>query len=183
MRQKKLVITLLVLLAFVVSGFTYAYWASSFDVDGTTDEVEIYIGSGDDVTLTLTVNDVDYTGDALVPASINGNSDWTNPSGTTKSVQFEFQVTLPANAFVEGQIILIETAYEVEITGALVANYGLVNVDVLQPVSSLTVNGTTDQTLTVTVTVTLDEPTSQAQYNDIATKPIVITFTFTPTIQ
>lgn len=77
MRQKKLVITLLVLLAFVVSGFTYAYWASSIavaieDNNGAT----ITIGSGQVVNTTATVGTVEVDGSGLIPDSVApGNED------------------------------------------------------------------------------------------------------------
>ncbi len=68
MRQKKLVITLLVLLAFVVSGFTYAYWASSITVGAIDDQdAVITIGAGEAVSTTAAVGTIGVDNEDLVP--------------------------------------------------------------------------------------------------------------------
>lgn len=94
MRQKKLVIMLLVLLAFVVSGFTYAYWASSITVGAIDNQqATITIGEGQVVNTSAAVGLIDVNGEDLVPtAYASGDEDtavitipvtWTSALGAS----------------------------------------------------------------------------------------------------
>lgn len=70
MRQRKLIIGLLVMLALVVSSFTYAYWAStinqSADVPGT-----VTIGEGGTTTVTASFGGASASD--LVPSAYDGD--------------------------------------------------------------------------------------------------------------
>ncbi|MFA7589240.1 MAG: hypothetical protein WCY22_02640 [Acholeplasmataceae bacterium] len=179
-KQRKLVVGFLLLLALVVSGFTYAYWAGTVSVNTPTKDVVINIGSGEEVQLTLSVNNSEIGTDKLVPALINGK-EWTNPEGTTKSVSITFTVTLDKNVFAPGTQVSIETTYDAVIEDAE-DHSDLVKVTITQMVSNLVVDADDVATGTVTVTVTLDEPTTKAIYDAIQGKEITITFKFKPTI-
>jgi hypothetical protein len=69
MRHKKLVVSLLVLLAFVVSGFTYAFWAGQINVAAIDNQQQaITIGAGETVSTTASVGTIGVVGADLVPS-------------------------------------------------------------------------------------------------------------------
>jgi len=160
MRQKKLVITLLVLLAFVVSGFTYAYWASGISINQAGNETaNIEIGTGAAAVTTVTVVPTVDDG-VLVPVG-------RATGGQVESLTYTFEVTWTATD---------STASGA--TGTLTvgasANHGLLNV-VPTYNSNITAGGST---VTVTIVVTLTEPANQAEYAEVAGNNFTLTVTF-----
>jgi hypothetical protein len=99
MRQKSLVVGLLVVLAFLVSGFTYAFWASDVNqaaaVPGT-----VTIGEGGESTVTLDFDGAS-TG-ALVPAGF----DYVGPSVAVLSFSVEWVEDVANTADADGELLV-----------------------------------------------------------------------------
>lgn len=184
MRQKKLVITLLVLLAFVVSGFTYAYWASSIVGDSESDAVSINIGTGSTVNTTVSFGGGTHTGaDALVPAGYEG----------TNKVSYKlltYTVTWEAAAGAEGAFSTLAVAINSLQVNAGADTYGRVAVsyqiggsvpedftaNLANTVAQSIENGAS---LTVYVLVRLEEPADVTEYNFYQSKEITFSVGFT----
>lgn len=184
MRQKKLVITLLVLLAFVVSGFTYAYWASSIVGDSESDAVSINIGTGSTVNTTVSFGGGTHTGtDALVPV---GYED-------TNKVSYKlltYTVTWNAEDGAAGALSTLAVGISELEVNELEDTYGKVQVSWqiggFAPVvftSNLANTGATSiangASLTVYVLVRLQEPENVTQYDFYASQEITFSVDFT----
>lgn len=90
MKKRGLVISLLVLLAVITSGFTYAFWAASVAGDDTTATGSIAIGAGSAVTTTVAV-DNEVSAGLLVP------SGFENGTTTFDEIVLTFQVDWTAD--------------------------------------------------------------------------------------
>ncbi|MCD4827408.1 MAG: hypothetical protein K8Q99_06515 [Acholeplasmataceae bacterium] len=175
MKQRKLVIGLLVMLAVAVSGFTFAFWAGSLSGDDVVASNSVTIGTGEAVTTEVTFGASQGAG-TLVPS---GRAD-DSVAGAVESVVFSFVVTWAeaANGSYNGNVgTLASVVSNVQINGAT-TNAGLVN-PVVGGDTTVVLNGAT---ATVTVTVTLTEPATQEIYNAIVGQAITfdVTFTVTP---
>lgn len=184
MKQRKLVIGLLITLVVLVSGFTYAFWAGTVGVpvEGT-DSVTVNIGEGNNVSTIFNLGAAQVSaGTELVPAGMANDAGevveftvsflvaWNNQalsgssltgSTTTGDLDFDFDVT-----------IYDENDDEIVDAGVI----ALVNV-IANPLNatSITLNAAG---ITLSVTITLTEPASVAQYNAIKNGSIEIVFTF-----
>jgi len=78
MKSRKLGIGLLLMLAFVVTTGTFAYWASGVAGDDETVGGTVTVGTGDAITTTVTVNAQSDTNGNLVPVGFEGGSDINN---------------------------------------------------------------------------------------------------------
>lgn len=174
MRQKKLVVGLLIMLALVVSGFTYAYWAAGIAADSTTKVGTITVGSGETVTSTVSVGAaVNSQGaDALVPAGFAA-------TGKITSLTLTFSVDWASTG-------LDASGLTSTLTVALSSATNASSADVTS-LFNAAFNGAGDGTYTiisdgssvsVVVTITMDEPSSQAEYNSVAGQNIDLEFSF-----
>jgi hypothetical protein len=177
MKQRKLVIGLLVILAVAVSGFTFAFWAGSLSGDDAVESNTVTIGTGEAVTTQVTLGASQDTG-VLVPA---GRADDSVEGNAVEVVVFSFVVdwndTVSNDSF-DGDLGSIGVVVDnIEINGST-TNAGLVNT-LVGGATEVELNGAT---ATVTVTVTLTEPADQATYNAVAGQPITfdVTITVTP---
>lgn len=163
MRQKKLVITLLVLLAFVVSGFTYAYWASGISITQAGNETaNIGIGTGAAATTTVTVTPT-VDDRILVPVG--------RATGLqVEELTYTFVVTWVAS---DDEAAGATGTLEVNAS----ANHTLINV---VPTYNTDITAGVG-TVTVTVVVTLTEPANQAEYAQVAGNNFTLTVTFNVT--
>ncbi|AUD65669.1 hypothetical protein BK011_08225 [Tenericutes bacterium MZ-XQ] len=188
MKQRKLVIGLLVMLAVAVSGFTFAFWAGAVsDATASADET-ITIGSGQDVTTTVTLGEgagnANNINNILVPA---GRISDSTPAGQGETLVTQVVYTYnvdwdeagtAADGF-EGTLSVVES--NVFIDGAVVSwddngtpnNY--VNVAISLASTSISVNG---GSVEVTVTVTIDEPVDANDYDLVANGVITFNLTF-----
>ncbi len=180
MRQKKLVIGLLVMLALVVTSFTYAYW-SSVSLTGNSVGNSVVIGEGRTATVAVTTAGVSGT---LVPAGKATTSISTTP---VEYVIFTFDTDWNDNlAAVTGT--LAATVSNIKI-GGVTTNAGLVitAVQIGGTVTAGTLNGNGSTAITPTtnvnvyVKVTLTEPTTQAIYDAIKNATITFDVTFVVT--
>lgn len=78
MKSKKLLVGLLLLLAFVFTTGTFAYWASSVTGNNSTASGTVTVGTGDAVTTTVTVTAQSDTSGNLVPVGFEGGTDINN---------------------------------------------------------------------------------------------------------
>ncbi|MCR3906319.1 MAG: hypothetical protein NUK62_04770 [Tenericutes bacterium] len=176
MRQKNLVIGLLVMLALVVSGFTYAYWANGIAADSETAIGTISVGTGETVTSTVNVAAaVNSQGaDDLVPSGFGGTGkiesltltfsvDWDSTGLDASNLQSTLTVALDSavNPTPTDVSSLFGVSYNG--TGAGNAEYTIVS---------------DGSAVSVVVTVTLNEPANQAEYDLVAGLNITLTFSF-----
>ncbi len=179
MKQRKLIIGLLVTLAVAVSGFTFAYWASG--VDGTAQSVtgSVTIGESTDTystTVDLTAV-LDGAGETLVP---DGKAS-VSASGAVEEVVLTYEVEwIESVQNSVGFTGNVSAAGVATLTGTDDEDYsGLVSVAVSYTEgTAIIVNG---DAVLVTFTVTLTEPGTQAIYKAIINQSISIEFTFTIT--
>ena len=107
MKQRKLVIGLLVILAVAVSGFTFAFWAGS--VTGVENDIAtgtVTIGEGNTVTTTVTIDDETSTG-ALVPVGKEEVSAGTPVEYVVLTFQVDWNSTDTLASGVDGTIAVV----------------------------------------------------------------------------
>ena len=171
--KRKLVIGLLITLAVLISGFTFAYWASGITGDNEVAHNTVSIGVGEAVTTTVTLANSQTAGQ-LVPAGKAGDSSSATP---VDAVVIVYTVTLDEdgdnNSFDGAIATLSVVASDIKVND--VENpYDLVNIAL-----SYTATVAVDGTQTVTVTVTLGEPADATEYAAVAGKDITFDLTFT----
>lgn len=175
MKTKKLGIALLVMLAFVVTTGTFAYWASGVSGNTNTAAGTITVGSGDTVTTTVNLSAATNSqgADALVPA---GFAD----TGKIESLTLQFDVDWDSTGTDASGLV-----GDLAVSTTSVLNASSADVSALFNVTGLTgYTVTTDgSATTVTLTITMDEPADQTEYNSVASQDIDFTFTFTVTPQ
>lgn len=171
MRQRNLVIGLLILLAFVFSSFTYAYW-STVELSETVASNTVNIGEGKQQIVTASLNAAG-TG-TLVPSGEVGNSISTAP---TASIVFTFDVDWNDNTVTSGA------------TGSLAIVVGNISNATAATYLVFTITGGTPQNITegaaamtITITVTLTAPANETDYLAIINAAVTfdVTFTVTP---
>jgi hypothetical protein len=174
MRQRKLVIGLLVMLALVVSSFTYAYWASS--VTGNTDDAtaSVTIGSGNAVTTTVSVADLGLAEDVLlVPSTFENNTT------TFDEVEFTFNVNWTGTG-ATGAVGTLAVTNVFSMTGLTVEQLNaMFTFEIVSGAGSITAG--TAQEVTVRV-IFANQPANQAIYALVAAGTLNLTVTFTVTV-
>jgi hypothetical protein len=177
MRQKKLVIGLLVMLAVLVSGFTYAYWSAGIAADSDTATGTISVGTGETVTSTVNVGAAVNSQGAneLVPSGFAA-------AGKIESLTLTFSVDWDSTG---ADASSLTSTLTVALTGA--TNGTPAEDAAVLALLNSAFNGVGDGTYTiisdgsavsVVITITLDEPTSQAEYNYVAGQDLTLTFSF-----
>lgn len=172
MKKRGLVIGLLIMLAVITSGFTYAFWANGVN-NATQNGVtgSITIGQGESIATTIDVTN-QIGSKVLVPSGRVVDSE-TQTASVVLSFNVKWEELVQNSANLTG--VLSVTQVSKTINGST-DNAGLVNVVINVPESgAITVNGAT---VVVTVTVTLTEPATQQIYNDIKNGTILITLNF-----
>jgi hypothetical protein len=187
MRQKSLVIGLLVVLAFLVSGFTYAYWATSVTGNNDTAVGTITVGEGNTVATTVVVGNETSAG-PLVPVGLVGISG----PGSVDYVILSFSVDWNSTGeYGEGTIGALGFVRSNTLIDGSAANIGLLTItyQIGGTVTGSTLNGdgsteiiADGSPVTVYVKITMSEPASLAVYNAVANKDITFTGTFTVTV-
>jgi hypothetical protein len=173
-KQRKVVIALLLVLTLLVTGFTYAYWASGITVtDGTTQTPTIQIGTGKTVTSSVNVTGGTTNALNLVPVGreVSGESvssitynyavKWENASNDNDATGATADLTVGA-----------------VLSGADASELGLFTVSITAPTAN-PYGMTYGDEITVTVVVEFTtEPADAAQYALIANKILTLTVTF-----
>jgi hypothetical protein len=167
MRQKKLVIGLLVMLAVLVSGFTYAYWNTVVAPAYYTDFGTITIGQGNTYTTAVSVANVDDTS-ALVPTGYGSVGD------DTAALSFTVNWT---GAGAEGSAGTLSVSIDsYSFTGLTTAEIdAMFSITVTSGEGAIVVG--TPGTVVVTV-VFENEPATLALYNTVALGTLTVNLTF-----
>lgn len=175
MKKRNLGIALLVLLAFVVTTGTFAYWASSVSGANATDTgASVTIGQGGSVTTTVTLNDPTADNTALVPtayvavagddtATWTYNVDWSDAAGAADGAAGTLAVTF-SNYAISGQ-----TTTEAEILAMF--SFTVTSGD------GAIVAGTPNSVVITVVFTT--EPANPTLYNEVANGTLTFDVTFT----
>jgi len=173
-KSKKLVALGLAAVAlFSTVGVSLAYWASSVSGANANKTATINIGEGNTITTSVSVSDFTEALD-LVPAGYG--ADGYNDLAETESVDVTFNVSWEstgddANGAVK-TLTITQTGYTV---GGVADTYGLINIQAAPAPFSITADAAAVE---VTMTVTMDEPANLAQYNAVAGKAIIISYSF-----
>ncbi|MGS0971621.1 MAG: hypothetical protein ACVCEJ_00010 [Candidatus Izemoplasmataceae bacterium] len=184
MKSRKFGIGLLVMLAFVVTTGTFAYWASG--VNGPTDDTTVgtvTVGEGNAVETSFDLADVTASGGDLVPAAQLSNS----PSGSVDSVTVSYEVqwiedgttsqltgTSSTAPITVTWVVTLEDSNGDEVTDQDVLDLISVNANTGNA-SELTLDATAQ---TFSFDITMSEPADQDEYDLIANGNITITFTY-----
>lgn len=176
MKQRKLVIGLLIILAVAVSGFTFAFWAGTLTGDDVVASNTVTIGTAEAVTTEVTYTPGGGAG-SLVPAGRVENS---VEADATASVVFTFTVIWAdtvTNDSYDGQEEDLDITISPILIDGVAQPAGLISAtpsgDVL-----ISLN---DGSANVTVTVVFDREPTQAEYDIIAGGEITFNVTFNVT--
>ncbi len=175
MKQRKLGIALLLMLAVVVTTGTFAYWASSVtgDTSDTSATASVVIGEGNAASTTVTFGTVGDDGStALVPTSQGSNDtivftisvSWDSASGTTA----------------DGAIGTLSIADTYVLTGLTDAEIDAMFDVTYSFDSTITAGDASDTVVTVTLVFAV-EPADKATYDLVATKTLQLDLDFTVT--
>ncbi len=168
MRQRKLVVGLLILLALMTSTFTYAYWAGNIAEDYTGNTGTVSIGTGGDSTITLTFTGASVSD--LVPDSVDS-------SKSTSVLSFTVVWTEDVDDTVSGLSGTVNADIDSFIAGDLTeaATAVLFNVTVTAGNGEAISLG---DTVTIEVTVFFENaPANEDEYDDVAGKDLTVTLT------
>lgn len=170
MKNRKLVVGLLVMLAVVMSTLTFAYWATGISGNNDVASNTIQIGEGDAVTTTVAVSGSASSALDLVP--VGREEAGVSVSSITYTFDVEWAGTSSAldTAGATGDL-----SAAIVLSGADASELALFTVSTYAGES--VVYGSTTQ-VTVTVTFT-NEPADQAQYDLIANASLNLSVTFT----
>jgi predicted ribosomally synthesized peptide with SipW-like signal peptide len=184
MRTKKFGIALLVMLAFVVTTGTFAYWASS--VNGPANDTTVgtvTVGSGEAVVTSFTLGSTNATGGDLVPANQLANS----AAGAVDNVVVTYTVEWNEDTAVsqlDGTTSTAPLTVTPVVTLVDENSNNVTDASVLALIS-VTPSGSNASSLTLdggaeslSWTITMSEPADQAEYDLIANGTITITFTY-----
>lgn len=170
MRQKKLVIGLLVMLAVLVSGFTYAYWAAGIAADSDTGIETITVGTGETVTSTVTLGSASISSGTLVPAGFAVGGDVT-------SVTLTWTTSWASTGLDASGLTSTMTVALVSVENPSSADVSdLFNVSLNNGGSYTIISDGAN--VTVIATITMDEPADYAEYASVAGLEIDFTFSF-----
>lgn len=169
--KKRFIIALLLMISLVVSGFTYAYWASSVTGDSDAAVGTVQVGSGDAVTINAVVNDLTTSGQILVP------SGFANDPGEVEQVVLTFSVEWVDDNALTG---IVPADITMTVSNVLVDGLSNSLVNVTPSVSNPT-QIALGSTVTFIINVTLDQPLNVSEYNSVAGKTITFDLTFVTT--
>ncbi|MDO9629767.1 MAG: hypothetical protein Q7I99_07675 [Acholeplasmataceae bacterium] len=174
MNKRGLLIGLLIMLAVITSGFTYAYWASNV-VEGTAAVGgSVQIGTGESVTIDVTLGDQGGSTKVLVPVGRVVDAE-----EQSALIEISFEVTWEDDELLAG---IADKAVSVLIENIEVA--GVENPYLLINVVEKTGNPTTialGGTVTFYFEITMSEPGDLTEYTAVAGKEITFDLTFTVT--
>lgn len=171
MKQRKLVIGLLVLLAVAVSGFTFAFWSSGVTGNSDTATGTVLIGEGDAVTTTVTVDPENDT-NPMVPTAYK--------TGTEDTVVLTFDIDWVGTG-ATGTLGNLAISVTDKTLGTLTPTE-IEAMFTITPQAGVVVTAGTTQTATLTI-VFANEPASQAIYAQVANGNLVLDLTFAITPQ
>jgi hypothetical protein len=174
MKQRKLVIGLLIMVALVVSTFTFAFWGAAQDWDEEIASGNVKIGSARTVTVTASALSGAPT-DFLVPV---GKENQSNQNAAASSVTLTFNVDWDDSADYATTSVL-----NVSFSNYSFGN-ALTHAEIDRMFNVLDVSSTTDITngtiKVVTIEVTFElEPLDATEYGLVANGNLTFDITFT----
>ncbi|MFW6319263.1 MAG: hypothetical protein ACOC1L_03675 [Bacillota bacterium] len=183
-KSRKTIIGALLLLALVVTSFSFAYWSNGVNGPADDDTIgTITVGEGEAVETSFDLDDVTATGGDLVPANQLNNS----PSGSVDSVTVSYDVQWKedgSTSQLDGTtseapinvtwVVTLEDENEVEVTDQDVLDLINVTAQSGNP-TELTLDASAQ---TFAFDITLDEPADQAEYDLIVRGTITVTITY-----
>ena len=177
MKKRGLIISVLVLLAVITSGFTYAFWAAGITADSKNQTGTIKVGAGE-----------------VVQSSVNIGAAVNSQGATNKLVPVGFADTNEVDSLTLTFSVTWTSADENGANGGdaqgLVSTLTVAKVSAFAGAEDVTslfnVSGTLSYSITsdavsatnVIVTVTMTEPSTIAQYNAVANKDVILTLSF-----
>ena len=169
MKQRKLVIGLLIMLAVAVSGFTFAFWASGVTGNQEIESNTIQIGTGEEVTTTVVVSSSASSSLDLVPVGREESGVSVSSITYTFNVAWSGASNATDAAGATGTLNITPV-----LSGAAASELELFTVT-----AATTQAITYGDTPTITITVTFtDEPENAAQYALIANAQLTLAVTF-----
>jgi hypothetical protein len=173
MKKRSLIIGLLVMLAVITSGFTYAYWATAGSPTNDTAVGTINIGEGGEVTTTLSVADQAATaGILLVPLEQSVETPTDDPL-TVSAYQFSFTVNWTGAGVTGAEGTLTVTPGTALINEVDYSH--LFTVSVISGDGDIVVG--TSNTVVIEVEFT-NEPANYAEYLLVANGALTVNLTF-----
>ena len=177
MKQRKLVIGLLVMLAVAVSGFTFAFWSSGISGEEGIASNNIQIGTGEEVTTTVVVVGEASSDLELVPVDREVDSE------SVSSISFTFDVTWAGASNADdaagatGTLNVTPVLTGLQSDGTTAVQQDELDLFTVTAASTQTVTygSTTEVIITVTFTT---EPINAAQYALIADALLNLEVTF-----
>lgn len=162
----RLITVLTLMVSFLFTGGIFAYWASGVAGDEEQENPQITIGVGQSLETTLSLAEVQSTAGVLVPAGFES-------AGHVSAIVKVYEVTLlPSQDGANGAIATLT------VQSGTLPNPLLV-VTITQNSSTIVAGGALVQ---VTVTITLTEPSTPQEYNQVAGMNFDIPLTFTASI-
>lgn len=156
--MKKVLALVLIVLALGGSTLAFAWWDN---LETTQNNITVGVGEG----VTISVDLEDQTAGTLVPSGV------VMKTGDVTEVEVEFEVSLDQTNLLSALSLNVDVL-NIEIDGD--ATYAsLVNTSIDNPGSIQNDN------VTVTITITLDMPDNQTEYDAVANKNITFDVTFT----
>lgn len=170
-KRKNLVVGLLIMLSLLVTGFTFAYWASSINADSESVVGTVEIGTGEAITVEVVLGGQGGDTLDLVPTTV------TPLAGQSNSIEISFTVKWSNNDLLDGIAdagvsVLIEN---IEVND-VVNPYSLISV--VKKSGNPTTIGLGD-TVTFYFVITMSEPVDIIEYDAVAGLPITFNLTFT----
>ena len=187
MKQRKLVIGLLIMVALVVSTFTFAFWAGSYDWSDEVTNGTIVIGSGREVSVEVTPQAA--TSQSLVPVGFINQS---NEANATDTYELFFNVIWNDSAAFASTSTLTITISGLSITGVDEEDFNTYNLGSLFLFTVVGGSGEDNNELSITkntlledielnVQLVAEDLISEDQYGFIASGTLNFTVTFTVT--
>jgi hypothetical protein len=172
-KQRKLVVGFLLLLALVVSGFTYAYWAGGIlePVDEVVNNNSVKIGEGEGVVTEITAVAVTSDKELIPTAYADDDED---------KETLEFTVLWSGNGAAGATGTLEVTISNIEINGQDINGHGLDGKDmfvITVVTGDLNITAGTDKEIEILVTFAV-EPMDLATYNIVSKSEVTFTVTF-----
>lgn len=177
MKKRGLIISVLVMLAVITSGFTYAFWAAGIAASSNTKTGTIKVGAGETVQSAVSITEaVSSQGEnqKLVPAGFADGDEIT-------SLTLQFNVTWTSadeNSANGGDAKGLESTLTVAKVSAMAGSTDVSSLFNVTGTLSYSITSDAAAPTLVTVTVTMNEPGTIALYQAVANQNVVLTLSF-----
>ena len=169
-KQRKIVVVVLLLVALVVSGVTFAYWAGAFATNQAPDQnPTIKIGEGETVTTTVTVSGGTSNTLDLVPVG-------REQENSVSSITYTFNVAWNIS---DDETSAAGAKADLTVTPTL-SGFNQAELDLFTVTEASTQNIIYGSTTAISITVEFTtEPANKAQYDLVVNKLLTLNVSFT----